>query len=148
METLPIRKIPGIGRVSERMLESIGVVVSAVNLVRLWGWETYHVQNCGDIYTHRVSLALLDKEFGLRFLLQTYLGIASNAVRPISRDERKSIGAERTFPPLADKDKILQKLDEVAEELENDMTESGWAGRTVTLKFKLDDYQGGYEIFD
>ncbi|KAJ3749015.1 IMS-domain-containing protein [Lentinula detonsa] len=123
MVDLPVRKVPGIGRVLERMLESIGVTT------------------CGDIFTHRVSIALLDKEFGLRFMLQTYLGIASNVVRPYLREERKSIGAERTFHPLADKDKILQKLEEVAEELENDMTETGWAGRTVTLKYKLDDYQ-------
>ncbi|KAJ3866625.1 DNA/RNA polymerase [Lentinula novae-zelandiae] len=123
MVDLPVRKVPGIGRVHERMLESIGVTT------------------CGDIFTQRVSIALLDKEFGLRFMLQTYLGIASNVVRPHSREERKSIGAERTFHPLADKGKILQKLEEVAEELENDMTETGWAGRTVTLKYKLENYQ-------
>ncbi|KAJ3891077.1 DNA/RNA polymerase [Lentinula edodes] len=123
MVNLPVRKVPGIGRVHERMLESIGVTT------------------CGDIFTQRVSIALLDKEFGLRFMLQTYLGIASNVVRPHSREERKSIGAERTFHPLADKGKILQKLEEVAEELENDMTETGWAGRTITLKYKLENYQ-------
>ncbi|KIK67147.1 hypothetical protein GYMLUDRAFT_37190 [Collybiopsis luxurians FD-317 M1] len=123
MVDLPVRKVPGIGRVNERLLESIGVV------------------KCGDIFTHRVSIALLDKEFGLQFMLQTYLGIASNIVRPHSREERKSIGAERTFHAIDDKDKLLQKLDEVAEELENDMAESRWAGRTVTLKFKLDTYQ-------
>ncbi|KAJ3724859.1 hypothetical protein C8R42DRAFT_695358 [Lentinula raphanica] len=123
MVDLPVRKVPGIGRVHERMLESIGVTT------------------CGDIFTHRVDVALLDKEFGLRFMLETYLGIASNVVRPHSREERKSIGAERTFHPLGDKDKILQKLEEVAEELENDMAHTGWAGRTVTLKYKLDNYQ-------
>ena len=37
----------------------------------------------------------MDKHFGMRFLLQTYLGIASNTVRPPERQERKSIGAER-----------------------------------------------------
>lgn len=98
-------------------------------------------------------------------MLQTYLGIASNVVRPHSREERKSIGAERsvtalvvlcdslrsrgyirTFHPLADKGKILQKLEEVAEELENDMTETGWAGRTITLKYKLENYQGRYRL--
>ena len=38
----------------------------------------------------------------------------------------------------------MLKLDEVAAELEDDMRSSGWAGRTVTLKFKLDTYQGAY----
>jgi DNA polymerase kappa len=41
-----------------------------------------------------------------------------------------------------EKEKILQKLDEVAAELESDMERSGWAGKTVTLKYKLDTYQG------
>ena len=37
----------------------------------------------------------MDKQFGLHFLLQAYLGIASNVVEPHTREERKSIGAER-----------------------------------------------------
>uniref|UniRef100_D8Q961 DNA polymerase kappa n=1 Tax=Schizophyllum commune (strain H4-8 / FGSC 9210) TaxID=578458 RepID=D8Q961_SCHCM len=125
MRDLSIRKIPGVGRVNERLLESIGI------------------KTCGDIYTHRATVYLMDKHFGMRFLLQTYLGIASNTVRPPERQERKSIGAERrvTFNPISEKDKIMLKLDEVAAELEDDMRTSGWAGRTVTLKFKLDTYQ-------
>ncbi|KAL1695593.1 hypothetical protein GGG16DRAFT_45361 [Schizophyllum commune] len=123
MRDLSIRKIPGVGRVNERLLESIGI------------------KTCGDIYTHRATVYLMDKHFGMRFLLQTYLGIASNTVRPPERQERKSIGAERTFNPIGEKDKIMLKLDEVAAELEDDMRSSGWAGRTVTLKFKLDTYQ-------
>ncbi|KAL0577017.1 hypothetical protein V5O48_004951 [Marasmius crinis-equi] len=123
MSDLSIRRIPGIGRVSERLLESIGV------------------QTCGDIYRQRGAISLLDNHFGLRHLLQTYLGIASNVVKPHSRDERKSIGAERTFNPIKDKEQLLKKLEEVAEELEHDMTRGGWTGRTITLKYKLDSYQ-------
>ena len=37
----------------------------------------------------------MDKQFGLMFLLQSYLGIASNVVEPWQREEKKSIGAER-----------------------------------------------------
>lgn len=47
-----------------------------------------------------------------------------------------------TFNPIGDKEKILQKLGEVAAELEEDMETGGWTGRTVTLKYKLDTYQG------
>lgn len=53
------------------------------------------MQACGDIFTNRATVALMDKQFGLHFLLKTYLGIASNEVRPPQREERKSIGAER-----------------------------------------------------
>ncbi|KZT66386.1 DNA/RNA polymerase [Daedalea quercina L-15889] len=120
---LSIRKVPGVGRVNERLLESIGI------------------KTCGDIYTHRAVLSLMDKQFGLHFLLQVYLGIASNVVQPHTREERKSIGAERTFMSISDKDRILQKLEDVAAELESDMTDGGWTGKTVTLKYKLDTYQ-------
>ncbi|KAI0339802.1 DNA/RNA polymerase [Trametopsis cervina] len=120
---LPIRKIPGVGRVNERLLDSIGI------------------KTCGDIFTYRTTISLMDKQFGLTFLLQTYLGIASNAVEPPQREERKSIGAERTFQAIGEKDEILAKLDEVAAELEEDMERTGWTGKTVTLKYKLDTYQ-------
>ncbi|KAJ3556244.1 hypothetical protein NM688_g2131 [Phlebia brevispora] len=123
MRHLPIRKIPGVGRVNERLLDSIGI------------------KTCGDIYTHRAAISLMDKQFGLHFLLQTYLGIASNVVQPGQREERKSIGAERTFTAIGDKTRILAKLEEVAAELEEDMERTGWTGKTVTLKYKLDTYQ-------
>ncbi|KAF9529242.1 DNA/RNA polymerase [Crepidotus variabilis] len=123
MHELPIRKIPGIGRVNERLLDAIGI------------------KTCGDIYSQRAALSLMDKQFGLVFLLRTYLGIASNVVRPHAREERKSIGSERTFSALDSKDKILDKLTEISVELEKDMEESGWVGRTITLKYKLDTYQ-------
>ena len=48
----------------------------------------------------------------------------------------------RTFTAIDSKDKILKKLEEVAAELEADMEGSGWTGKTVTLKYKLDTYQG------
>jgi DNA polymerase kappa len=48
---------------------------------------------------------------------------------------------------MSDKKKILSKLEECAVELEDDMKSSGWAGRTVTVKFKLDTFQGE-PVFD
>ncbi|EFI28154.1 DNA polymerase IV [Coprinopsis cinerea okayama7 len=131
MHSLSIRKVPGVGRVNERLLDSIGI------------------RTCGDIYQQRGVIALMDKRFGLDFLLRVYLGIASNHVAPHAREERKSIGAERTFSTLdsnhADPKKgsvaIVAKLEEVAEELVEDMKREGWVGKTVTLKYKLDTYQ-------
>ncbi|KAF8844303.1 DNA/RNA polymerase [Paxillus ammoniavirescens] len=123
MHGLSIRKVPGVGRVHERLLDAVGI------------------KTCGDIYTHRATLYLMDKQFGLKFLLRTFLGIASNTVQPGRREQRKSIGAERTFHALSDKQMILSKLEEVANELAGDMASGGWTGKTVTLKYKLDTYQ-------
>ena len=43
---------------------------------------------------------------------------------------------------MNDRERILEKLSEISVELEKDMLEIGWIGRTVTLKYKLDTYQG------
>jgi DNA polymerase kappa len=48
----------------------------------------------------------------------------------------------RTFKALSSKEKILQKLEEIALELEGDLNRLGFTGKTVTLKYKLDTYQG------
>ena len=77
MRDLPIRRIPGIGRVAERILTSMGV------------------QTCGDVYTHRAVINLMDHYLGLESLLKAYLGIGSNVVQPGRREERKSVGCER-----------------------------------------------------
>ncbi|KAF8495871.1 IMS-domain-containing protein [Gautieria morchelliformis] len=123
MHDLPIRKIPGIGRVTERLLDSIGV------------------KTCGDIHAQRATLSVLDKQFHLHSLLLTHLGIASNDVQPGQREERKSVGSERTFRPISDDKKIMAKLESCAADLEEDMERTGWAGRTITLKYKLDTFQ-------
>ena len=49
---------------------------------------------------------------------------------------------DRTFHAIGNKDEILAKLEEVAAELEEDMERTGWTGKTITLKYKLDTYQG------
>src|ERR1700733_9614491 len=98
MHGLSIRKIPGVGRVKERLLESIGVkvchILSQSDIMPVCSGARF--QSCGDIYTCRGVLALLDKQFGLHSLLRVYLGVASNVVQPWVREERKSIGSERS----------------------------------------------------
>ena len=47
-----------------------------------------------------------------------------------------------TFSTLHKLEDVLAKLNEVAAELEKDMEDTGWMGRTITLKYKLDTYQG------
>lgn len=162
MRDLPIRKIPGIGRVSERLLDSITVKVRCAfnhrRLVIRSSFRLMRFQTCGDIYKCRGVLSLLDKQFGLHSMLRVHLGIGSNVVQPWAREEKKSIGSERssattsrnsssltlsirTFKAISEKERILLKLEDIAAELEDDMEREGWAGRTVTLKYKLDTYE-------
>lgn len=48
----------------------------------------------------------------------------------------------RTFSPIDDRGKLLRMLEHIASELEADMSRNGWTGKTITLKYKLDTYQG------
>lgn len=59
-----------------------------------------------------------------------------------------SDNSARTFSAIGDKDKLFKKLEEVAAELEDDMERHGWTGKTVTLKYKLDTYQGKSTLND
>lgn len=88
-------QIPGIGRVTERLLDSIDVKVWTSGHTALFYCIDPLPKTCGDIHKHRATLSVLDKQFHLHSLLLTHLGIASNDVRPSQRDERKSVGSER-----------------------------------------------------
>ncbi|KAL1411451.1 hypothetical protein Q8F55_002407 [Vanrija albida] len=123
MRDLPVRKIPGFGRVTERCLEGLGV------------------ETCGQVYERRAELLAMDHWFGFRGLCKAYLGIASNVVEPYKREERKSVGVERTFRDKSDDAEILAELESIAEELEKDLSTLQYSGKTVTLKYKLHTYE-------
>ena len=47
----------------------------------------------------------------------------------------------RTFNPISDRDTLLAKLEEIAGTLEEDLADTGWSGKTITLKYKLNTFQ-------
>lgn len=49
----------------------------------------------------------------------------------------------RTFHATSNIDALLTKLEEVAENLAQDLERTVFAGKTITLKYKLDTYNGG-----
>ncbi|KAH8928441.1 DNA/RNA polymerase [Atractiella rhizophila] len=79
MKNMPVRKVPGIGRVSERWLQAL------------------EIKSLGDVFDSRGRLYLVRNEIGLGFLLRGYLGLGSTKVEPHKREGRKSIGNEQTF---------------------------------------------------
>ncbi|OWZ65523.1 hypothetical protein AYX15_02985 [Cryptococcus neoformans] len=123
LRDLPVRKIPGFGRVTERCLEGLGI------------------QTCGDIYEKRMDLLLMDHWFGFRGLCRAYLGIADNTVAPGKREERKSVGVERTFRDKMDDEEIMATLIDIVEELGKDLDRLQYAGKTITIKYKLHTYE-------
>jgi DNA polymerase kappa len=123
MDSLPVRKVNGVGRVLERELDAIGV------------------KTCGDIYAYRQYLERLFGEKTFQFLLQTYLGLGRTDVSPADEHERKSVGTESTFHEISSKEELREKLRHTAEELEKDMARVEVKGRTLVLKVKLHTYE-------
>ncbi|KAB5595162.1 DNA polymerase kappa subunit [Ceratobasidium theobromae] len=100
-------------------------------------------KTCGDVFPNRAQLYLLSQhnKLHLHALLCAHLGIHNNSVAPYARESRRSLGCERTFQPQRDPKVLLDTLDKIAAGLAEDCEQRGWAGKTLTLKYKLDTFQ-------
>ena len=123
MAKLPVRKLWGIGQVTEQKLQQMGI------------------STCADL--QRYSRAQLTERFG-KFGLELYeqcRGIDHRTVEP--HRERKSLSNERTFANnLETLDECDEKLVELVEELETELSQNA-SDRAVTkifVKLKFHDF--------
>ena len=130
LSRLSVRKYPGIGRVYEKYLTSLG-------------FETF-----GDI---RSELGKVMYLFGglekTSFLLGACLGIRKHeGVKEVEDSlperavTRKSIGVERTFNTIYTTNAFIDTVDRLSTSLAEDMTAQGLWARTLTLKVKTSKY--------
>ena len=121
LETLPIHKFFGVGKVTAQKMNS-------------WGIYTGY-----DLKQH--SLSFLNTNFGKSgaHFYNIVRGIQHSPVKPDRI--RKSLGAERTFSQnITAESFMLEKLNDIADELERRMLKSDTKGRTVTIKIKFSDF--------
>ena len=118
---LPIRKISGIGRVSEQMLKALGI------------------ETCKDLYTKRDLLYLLHSPISFRFLIQVSLGIGNTSI--VTDSKRKSIGTETTFPEMSKPEELLDMCDKLCQLLAEDLKKQKLKGKTVTIKLKTVNFE-------
>lgn len=118
---LPIRKISGIGRVSEQMLKALGI------------------ETCKDLYTKRDLLYLLHSPISFRFLLQVSLGLGNTSIATDSK--RKSIGTETTFTEMSKPEELLDMCDKLCQTLAEDLKKEKLKGKTVTIKLKTVNFE-------
>jgi DNA polymerase IV len=123
MSKLPVRKLWGIGQVTEQKLQQMGIAT------------------CADL--QRYSRAQLSERFG-KFGLELWeqcRGIDNRAVEP--HRERKSLSNERTFSTnLETLEECDEKLVELVEELEAELSQKA-SNRAVTkifVKLKFHDF--------
>ncbi|KAL5561378.1 hypothetical protein UlMin_031125 [Ulmus minor] len=117
ISSLPIRKIGGIGKVTERILR-----------------DALGINTCEEMLLKGSYIFALFSHSSADFFLSVGLGLGGTE-RPEVR-LRKSISNERTFSATGDEALLYRKLEEIAEMLSSDMQKEGLCGRTLTLKLK------------
>lgn len=120
---LSVRKVPGIGKVTEKILNALDV------------------KTVGDIHSSLPLLLHGSSSIQYHFFLHTCIGISREEVdedsqAPDNTDSRKSLGASRTFPASSSQSAWTAKLREISEIVGSEMTERNLRARTVTLKIK------------
>ncbi|GFS07894.1 DNA polymerase kappa [Elysia marginata] len=121
IQDLPIRKISGIGKVTEKLLGSIRVVT------------------CKDLFTQRAMLYHLFSPTSFQHFMRISAGIGSTS---LDRDGvRKSISTERTFSDISDPKVLHQKCKELCQNLSEDMKDDKTMGKTLTLKIKTVEFE-------
>ncbi|KAM9262665.1 DNA polymerase kappa isoform 2-T4 [Morus bassanus] len=116
LKDLPIRKVPGIGKVTEKMLKALGIVT------------------CSELYQQRALLSLLFSEASWHHFLDISLGLGSTHLE--KDGERKSMSTERTFSEINTAEDQYSLCRELCRDLAQDLQKEGLKGKTVTLKLK------------
>lgn len=121
LESLPIEKFFGIGKVTAKKMASLGIF------------------NGKGLKKH--SLEFLTRNFGKSgtHFYEIVRGIQYSEVKP--NRIRKSIAAERTFTTdLFTSGQIKEKLESISEELERRIEKNNVKGKTITVKIKHNDF--------
>ena len=121
LEALDIRKFYGVGKVTAEKMYQLGIFTG------------------NDLKSK--SLEFLQEKFGKsgNHYYNVVRGIHLSEVKP--HRIRKSLGAERTFSEnISSEIFMLERLENIAEEIERRLKKSNVAGKTVTLKIKYSDF--------
>lgn len=118
---LPIRKIPGVGKATEKIMTDIGVAT------------------VGDL--HRFTPEQLTETFGRwgTRLWELARGIDESPV--VSSHKRKSWSSENTFETDITREEVSEYLKDASHKLWESMDKRGMRGRTVTVKLRTPDFR-------
>jgi len=121
LEELEIRKFYGVGKVTADKMYLLGVFTGKDLKAKSIEFLKENFGKSGEYYYHVVR------------------GIHNSEVKP--NRIPKSVGAERTFDEnLSSEIFMLQRLENIAKELEKRLKKSKISGKTVTLKIKYSDF--------
>merc|ERR1711862_417318 len=128
ISNLNIRKVPGIGRVMEKILNH------------------FHIHTISHLFDQRALLHHLFSPTTSKFLLCASLGWddndeqSSSDLTSSSSSERKGISHERTFSSQKSYPQLIEILHSIIKTLSKEMEEKSVKARTLTLKIKLSTF--------
>lgn len=129
---LPVRKIPGIGRVTDKLLQNVCNIHTGM-----------------DLYQKRGLVRFLFQPATANFLLKASVGCsgegsffpgAEEESTTSSSEHQKGISRERTFQSESDWGQLNIRLEEIARMLAKDMMRKNVVGHTITVKVKLETF--------
>ena len=121
LEKLEIRKFHGVGKVTAEKMFQLGIFKGVQLKQKSEEFLTEHFGKSGSHYYNVVR------------------GVHTSEVKP--NRIRKSLGAERTFNEnISSEIFMLERLENIAEEIERRLKKSKVAGKTITLKIKYSDF--------
>lgn len=126
LSTIPIRKVCGIGAVTEQLLKALDI------------------HTCKDLWRKRAIISLLFKPATYRSLLGISMGTGGMMFRDSFGSEsdsgRKSLSCERTFTGTSDLGFLQNLCKRLSSEVEKDLKSAGLTAKTITLKIKTVEY--------
>ncbi len=130
LQSLPIRQIPGVGKVSESIFQK-GFGIYTIKQLYDKRYILHKIMSKHSRSYIAVSLACTDTKNAFAFFSS-------------SEDDdgigRKSVSRERTFQSLSDPKEQYEMLHHICEMLWKDIKEKNLYGRTVTVKMKTVDF--------
>ncbi|KAL4442278.1 hypothetical protein ABPG74_005619 [Tetrahymena malaccensis] len=121
MKDLPIRKIPGIGNVTEQILKGI------------------RIDKCSQILERIIDIKICFKDLSFEHLVSSALGIGRSWHE--EEAEKKSLSVSRTFQAISTIEEIHQKIHQISELLAEDAKEEQKVGKHLAVSFKNVKFQ-------
>ena len=127
MKNLPLRKIPGIGKVTEHIIK-----------------EVLHCHACGELLRPKPMMQLfyLFKRDTAMFIIRSALGISSTKLNDGNQNKaQKGISCERTFRELSKQEDIYDMAAKLSTTLSTQMKAKGLEGKVLTVKLKSSSFE-------
>eukprot|EP00347_Sterkiella_histriomuscorum_P010175 403377318 len=122
MKVLSVRKIPGIGRMTELILAQLDI---------------FTLQ---DVLDKQVQIQIALKERTVYFLFRAALGISRNFHEEEDDDCQKSISISETFRPLVTLEQFKDKISQLCTELAERVDKRKIAGLNISLEIKTTEF--------